>query len=373
LHVGLFIYDTLQKISGGYLYDRTVVDYLRTHGDTVSVISLPWRSYTYHLMDNFSYTFLKKLTRMTLDILIEDELNHPSCFLLNHLLRERITYPIITIVHHLRSLEQHQPWQLLVYRWVEQHYLSCVDGFICNSKDTQHAVERLTGHETPSIVAYPGGNRFAPTITEADIVRRAQQGGPLRLLFLGNVIPRKGLHMLLDALKELPTTDWILTVVGSVIMDEPYARTMVRCSHKFGHRVQFVGSVNDRELARYLETSHVLVVPSSYEGFGIVYLEAMGFGMPAIASARGGAQEIITHGEDGFLVEPDDRSSLSHYVHTLCHDRKRLIAMSLAARRCYATFPTWSETAARIQTFLHSFVNAHDRGRIRMRKHMVRQ
>lgn len=359
MHAGLVIYDNLQKVSGGYLYDRQLVEYLRRKGDRVSIMSMPWRNYAYHIMDNFSRPLLEKLTRVTLDVLIEDELNHPSCFLLNHLLRERVNYPIITIVHHLRSREIHPNWQKVLYQWVERHYLSSVDGFVYNSKDTQRAVEHCIGHQKPSVVAFPGGNRFARTITEAEIIERAGRKGPRRILFLGNVIPRKGLHILLDSLEELPTTDWDLTVVGSLTMDERYARVMMRRSRRLVHRVEYTGIIDDDELEHYLETSHVLVVPSSYEGFGIAYLEGMGFGLPAIACTIGGAQEVIRHGENGFLIEPDDSSSLAHYLGLLLHNDKRLIMMSLAARRHSAAFPTWSETAIRIRTFLLSLL--HDR------------
>lgn len=357
MHVGLVIYDNLQKVSGGYFYDRTLVEHLRNHGDSVSIISLPWRTYVHHLIDNLSHSLVEKLTHIDLDVLIEDELNHPSCFLLNRSLHKHITYPIVSIVHHLRSLEKHRPWQHDLYRWVERRYLSSVDGFIYNSKDTQHAVEHLIEYRKPWIVAYPGKDHVVHTMTDADIVRRAQQTGPRRFLFLGNVISRKGLHTLLDALEELDSVEWTLTVVGSLTMEKQYARMIMRRNTGFAHRVTYTGIVDDDELVRLFETSHVLVVPSSYEGFGIVYLEGMGFGLPAIASTMGGAREIIRHGEEGFLVDPDDKTSLAHYLRMVCHDQKRLVAMSRAARRRYDTFPTWRETATRIRAFLVSLLN----------------
>ena len=70
--------------------------------------------------------------------------------------------------------------------------------------------------------------------------------------------------------------------------------------------VHFHGSLDNAPLIELLKQSHVLVVPSSYEGFGIVYLEGMGFGLPAIGTTAGAAGEIITHGENGYLIQPDD-------------------------------------------------------------------
>ena len=53
MKIGLIIYGSLDTLSGGYLYDRMLVDYLRAQGDTVEIISLPWRNYAAHLTDNF--------------------------------------------------------------------------------------------------------------------------------------------------------------------------------------------------------------------------------------------------------------------------------------------------------------------------------
>jgi hypothetical protein len=72
MHIGLIIYGSLDTISGGYFYDRKLVEYLRSQGDVVEIISLPWRNYTSHLMDNFRFRLPQKL-----DILVQDELSHP--------------------------------------------------------------------------------------------------------------------------------------------------------------------------------------------------------------------------------------------------------------------------------------------------------
>ena len=63
-----------------------------------------------------------------------------------------------------------------------------------------------------------------------------------------------------------------------------------------------------------LPQHHLLAVPSSYEGFGIVYLEGMHFGLPAIAGTDGAAKEIITHGQNGFLVRPGNPQALAHHI-----------------------------------------------------------
>ena len=95
--------------------------------------------------------------------------------------------------------------------------------------------------------------------------------------------------------------------------------------------IRLLGTLTGSDLAAQYSNSHILAVPSSYEGFGIVYIEAMGFGLPALASTAGAAQEIISHERNGFLVNPGDTKSIAEHIDGVYRDRKRLGQMSLAA------------------------------------------
>jgi glycosyltransferase involved in cell wall biosynthesis len=112
----------------------------------------------------------------------------------------------------------------------------------------------------------------------------------------------------------------------------------------------------DQELSKCLKASHVLVMPSSYEGYGIAYAEAMGFGLPAIGTTAGAAGEIITHGRDGFLISPGDTVALASYLTKLAQNRPRLLEMSVAARDRYRSLPTWKGSMDAIRTFLIELV-----------------
>jgi len=357
MHIGFIIYDSLNKLSGGYLYDRKLVTYLQERGDNVEIISLPWRNYIRHLNDNFSCNLCHYLARLQVDVLLQDELNHPSFFILNRSLRKQINYPIISIVHLLRSNEGHPPWQNYFYRRVERLYLSSVDGFIYNSLTTRRSVEQLLTDQKvqmrPSLVAYPGGDRFHPEISAVEIMHRAQSD-ILRLLFLGNVIRRKGLHIVLKALKQLPTNQWKLTVIGDTHAEPSYSRAINRLITKdrLAKNVSFAGIVPDDELVNYMKVSHLLVMPSSYEGYGIVYPESMGFGLPVIGTTEGAAREIITHNCEGFLISPGDVIALTSYLTELAQNRQHLLEMSLAAYNHYQSLPTWGECTKNIRTFL---------------------
>jgi glycosyltransferase involved in cell wall biosynthesis len=358
VRVGLLIYGSLDIISGGFIYDRHLVRYLRDQGDRVEIISLPWRRYGVSLLDNLNSGLRRRLEAAAFDVLLQDELVHPSCFWLNRRLRPRITYPIIAIVHHLRCREHHAAGATRLYRRVEKSYLAAMDGFICPSRTTQKDVEDLVGRARPLVVAAPGRPGLPGAVTPAEITVRAVAPGPFQILFVGNLIPRKELHTLLTALANLPRDDWRLTVAGRLDLDVAYVKAIRRQIEAAGlaARVCLLGAIPTPDLAARYAASHLLAVPSSYEGFGMVYLEGMLFGLPAIASTAGAAREIIHHDRNGFLVPPGDAATLARYISLLMEDRELLKRLSLTAHQVGASHLTWKESAALTRAFLQSFL-----------------
>lgn len=349
MKIGFIIYGSLDTLSGGYLYDRMLVEYLRAQGDTVEIISLPWRNYAAHLTDNFSFKLPTGF-----DILIQDELNHPSLIQANAAIHP---YPVISLVHHLRCSELRPQWQNDFYRIIEKKYLQSVDGFIFNSQTTKRVVSELSGDKKPSVVAYPPTDRFGDAISEKEIEERSRRK-ELQILFLGNIIQRKGLHTLLQSLISLPRSAFCLDIVGSLTTEPNYAKQMRNfiAENALSSFVFLHNSLNNEPLVNKLKQSHVLVVPSSYEGFGIVYLEGMAFGLPAIGTTAGAAGEIIEHGKTGYLIEPNDSKNLADHISSLASNRELLIRLSLNARRRYIEQPSWGTTANQIRSFLQSMI-----------------
>lgn len=348
MHIGLVIYGSLETLSGGYLYDRKLVEYLREQGDSVEVISLPWRSYAAHLIDNLTFRLPENL-----DILIQDELNHPSLIIAN---QGRHPYPVIALVHHLRCSELRPRWQNTIYRLVEKKYLNSVDGFIFNSRTTQGVVNSLVKNRKPGIIGYPPTDRFGAPLSENEIIERARSE-EFRILFLGNVIYRKGLHTLLEAVEGLRSNVRV-DIVGSLDSEPAYTRLIqeLTAKHQLSAVVSFGGPLDREPLIEKLKQAHVLVVPSSYEGFGIVYLEGMGFGLPAIGTTAGAAGEVIEHEQTGYLITPGDSNSLAGHLRSLAEDRGLLMRLSLNARERYLHQPSWAETAGNIRSFLSSLL-----------------
>jgi glycosyltransferase involved in cell wall biosynthesis len=346
MKIGLVVYGSLETVSGGYFYDRQLAASLQKLGHELHVFSIPWRSDAARLAANLSFRLPPHL-----DVLIQDELCHPSLLSAN---RPPHPYPIISLVHHLRSSEDHPRVQNSLYRFVERTYLRSVDGFIFNSKTTQQEVCNLIGRGKPSVIAHPPSNRFRRVLSESVVAERAVQTGPLHILFLGSLIPRKGVSTLITAISRLPAGSVSIDLVGSMQADPAYVRKVQNQAAVLGLNasIKFHGFLDDESLQSILEQAQILVVPSSYEGFGIVYLEGMAFGLPAIGTTAGAACEIIRPGENGFLIQPGDDAALSMFLKTLILDRNRLQGLSLKALASSHQATTWEQSLESIQGFL---------------------
>jgi glycosyltransferase involved in cell wall biosynthesis len=149
-------------------------------------------------------------------------------------------------------------------------------------------------------------------------------------------------------------------VVGSLTSEPRYAKQIQKFIAEKGlSSIVFLHGSLDREpLVEKLRSAHLLAVPSSYEGFGMVYLEGMCFGLPAIGTTAGAASEIIEDGKTGYLIPAGDSRSLADHLRSLAQDRGLLARLSCGARERYLRQPSWNETAASIREFLQSMATS---------------
>ena len=155
--------------------------------------------------------------------------------------------------------------------------------------------------------------RFAPSPARDGAVTR----GPI-IGTLARLIPSKGIRILLDAIPHLlqKYPEALLLVGGGGEEQEALERQARALG--IADRVVFVGPVQDpRDFYRRLD---VFVLPSLDEAFGLVVLEAMAMGLPVIGTRVGGVPEVLTHGVNGWLVEPGDSAVLAAGLRTLWAD-----------------------------------------------------
>jgi len=134
-----------------------------------------------------------------------------------------------------------------------------------------------------------------------------------KILFIGGLYPRKGVEYLLEAIKIVAQerTDFIVEIIGY----GPYGQQYETLASKLGLRnfVSFLGRVSDEEKIEALKNCDFLVLPSLFENFGIVLIEAMACGKPVVTTSSGGQVEFVNK-NNGLLVQPKDANALARAI-----------------------------------------------------------
>jgi len=170
------------------------------------------------------------------------------------------------------------------------------------------------------------------------------------LLTVGNLIPSKGHEVVVSALAallpEFPSLTW------EVIGDGPEVNRIRSLAEKLGVRdnIHFRGRQSRAAVAEACQKCTVFVLPSRYEGLGCVYLEAMACGKVAIGCEGQGIEEVIRHGENGWLVPPNGRTELTEGLRILLRDAARRAQIGTAARQTILQSFTLASQALRLHT-----------------------
>ncbi len=345
MRVAFIVYGRVDQRSGGFLYDYYLISRLEEQGHTVEVISQAEGSIIGKILENVGDT-VKRIRRIKADIIIADELNHPSLFASIRKIR-RLKIPIVALVHHLKSDEKLKLIERRVSRFMEKRFLRDVDAFLFNSSQTASSVGTLLGTAPSRFrVVHPGAGN--------PLKNPRPRNDSMRILFVGNIIPRKGLDRLILALTKQKNENWELDVVGDGNTDPEYTRYCHDIARRteIAQQIRFHGRIDEIGLEGLRESCEVLAVPSDYEGFGIVYLEAMRSGLIPIAAADGGAADLIRDGIDGYLVSADVPEELETALGRLIRHPDLRLEMATRARARAEDFPEWNTAMDKAVEFL---------------------
>lgn len=174
--------------------------------------------------------------------------------------------------------------------------------------------------------------------------------GPFRILFVGGVGQRKGIKYLLEAYRQMRTAGMELVLAGPMVGNG-------RALEQYRGQYTYLGRLDQKDVIREMHRCHVLVLPSVFEGFGLVIPEAMATGMPVIASTHTAGPEIIREGRDGFVLAPDDVCGLAAKLDWLAGHRDDAAAMGRAAAERAHEY-SWDAHAERTWALLSELIPA---------------
>jgi glycosyltransferase involved in cell wall biosynthesis len=170
----------------------------------------------------------------------------------------------------------------------------------------------------------------------------------VQVLFAGHVSVRKGGHLLLQAWQRLaPRAGAELWLAGPWLLPE-------RIGKALPPSVRALGSLPQAELFRAYASASVLVFPTLLDGFGMVAAEALAHGLPVITTDRAGAADLITEGQNGFVLPAGDVDALSQRLEWCLSHPVELFAMREAAEQ-RARSNQWSDYRASLLATLRSF------------------
>lgn len=219
---------------------------------------------------------------------------------------------------------------LRIGTFMEDTSVETADGLLAAS----HSIAELTSARLeidPDLIDVVAGAVESDLFTPAP----ADRARAPKLLFVGNLVPNKGVATVLEAFIRLAGEhpELTLELAGSAeadVADELRARAE---RAGLGDRVRVLGFVEHEDLPGLYRSADVFAAPSRYEGgLGLVYLEAMACGLPVIATAAGGAAEAIENGETGLLLERGDVEETTAAIGALLHDPARRARMGAAGR-----------------------------------------
>jgi glycosyltransferase involved in cell wall biosynthesis len=184
-------------------------------------------------------------------------------------------------------------------------------------------------------------DKFAPT--------EAPPADSFEVLFAGQIGLRKGIPYLLEAFARLRHPHKRLNLVGSVQDDIRGLLPTLPTEH-----VTFTGSIPQAALARRMSASHVLVLPSIEEGFGMVMAQAMACGCPVIGSDATGVEHLFADGEAGFIVPIRDTDTLAGRLQQIADDSALQLRLGAAAQECVKNLGGWDRYGEQWDTLLHA-------------------
>jgi glycosyltransferase involved in cell wall biosynthesis len=169
--------------------------------------------------------------------------------------------------------------------------------------------------------------------------------GPVQLLCVATLTPRKGHAVLLQALAGLLHRPWVLHLVGSTERDPGTAARLRAMAKVLGDRVVWHGEMPGTALHAHYAAADVFVLPSLYEGYGMVVAEAVAHGLPVVTT-DGGALAHTLPSAAGLQVPAGDVPALQAALERVLADAGLRGRLAAGARAAAAALPTWPRQAA---------------------------
>lgn len=325
----------IRTITGGYLYDLNLMTALSRQNMSVRHIEFG-QSFPHPTAEHMRDALAQLQSLPVTQPALIDGLAYGA--LDTHGL-QRVTAPLFALVHHPLALEPGLAPELAdAMERRERANLNLARHIFVTSPHTGSILEQNYGVASDRITVVRPGFKRPATVT-------APKADPPLILSVGLLAERKGHDILLRALAQIADLDWQADIVGRDHEKGMTARlTDLIQDLGLGGRVRLKGEMSTEALQSAYGRATLFALATRYEGYGIVFGEAMGHGLP-IVSTRAGAVPETVGTQAGLLVPPEDPTAFAAALRQmLCHRQFRQSCASASLRASHA-LPSWTESA----------------------------
>jgi glycosyltransferase involved in cell wall biosynthesis len=320
----------LDQRTGGYIYDRRMVDGLRALGSTVRVHELAGRFPQADASARAAAT--AAIERISAGIPVIDGLALPAFVEIP----DRLP-PWVALIHHPLALETGLTTaEAQAFADLERMLLPRAARVVVTSPRTRQDLRAYHLDDARIAVVLPG--------TEPAPLARGSGGPGMALLCVASLTPRKGHMILLQALHGLRDLDWHLTCVGSAERDPACARSITAAIDRLGlrQRVTLIGEQAESALAPFYDRADLFVLASYHEGYGMVLAEALARGLPVVSTSAGAIPDTVPK-DAGLLVPPGDARALAAALRQVISAPELRAKLSAGARAARRNLASWDD------------------------------
>lgn len=340
--------------TGGELYNFKLSQYLEQQGWQQEYVSLHEKK---HYLRLSKIPFLGNAIASLIfaiilfkyrGILVEDHYFSQYLFLTNILQRIFFKSKIVVIVHLFYSYDSSDKFLIrrFINRIIEKFRLSFADLIITSSKYSKSEIVSVGINPELVHVLSPGLDRDKFNILSSFGCDREDSKTNQKILCVGNYVPRKGIIHLIEAFSQINRHNFTLHLVGNRKKNSSYYNQLKKAVEKLKltECVVFHDGSNQENIKQLYASADIFVLPSFKETFGIVFLEAMHYGLPIITTNVSAMPELIEEGKNGFLVPPGDSQALAKAISKLIENPDLIEKMAETGRKKVATSYYWEQT-----------------------------
>ncbi|WP_129671796.1 glycosyltransferase family 4 protein [Candidatus Chloroploca sp. Khr17] len=344
MHVACLTVGDTQRMTGGYLYHREVFARLQKAGVTITELVPSGADLAAQLI---AAPKLGGFDPSAYDLLLIDALARGLCA--HWADRWRAVRPLVALVHELPSVAGVD--STTVGDLELEAPLLRADRLITVSEHGRHILEDR-GVASDRITVAPGG--YDRLTSPAAAPGEGSSKHPLTAVCVAQWIPRKGILDLVRAWSQAAPAGARLELIGETDADPAYTRTVQAAIARAPTASIVVhGPISDAALVEAYRRADLFVLPSRYEGYGLVFAEALAQGLPIIGYAVGPVPHLVGP-EAGILTASGNLTHLVAALRQLLNNPAQRMQMAAAARNRAAELPTWDDTAARVLEALHA-------------------